>query len=328
MRTVLHCSLLVLALATFSGCGVSEVSQQQLRKKLTDTERLLALTQQDHETLKNRVELDVVRNQQLQKELANAERQTTEQVQALIVLLRKKQEELDALLPHPAANNQRALPDYILNTDHLAIPLDAAHPGYKFIYATNRSMRVLWRGCPVWQTTNMDYSVDVSPDGRSAVWSLEYFPNNKRLPKDEFTDRYYQVWSARDGNIPVPLPPPRQSRGIKFGHPYDRWLGCGNFHWDSTGAYLYFCTSAGTELRWWQMKPGTREVRYVDSGGDFWLFPQLKGADHVLIQGLRYEAPPNGVKDYANCYLYTPEDIAKPIFKESHVQRKPSPTWN
>lgn len=234
----------------------------------------------------------------------------------------------------------------VLHTNVLAIPPAVTQRGYTLLNETNR-MTVLWHGSPVWQTTNTDYDVSVSPDGRSAVWSMECFPyNNERPAADERTERYSLLWSAHDDNKPVLLTPPRQSRGVDtdqlamflppsrhaktkltFADPENFWFSCGDFHWDSTGAYLYFSTGFGTVSGWWQLKPGTRDVRFVDYGGQFWLLPQPNGADQVLIQGLRYEGPPAGVKNYSNCYLYTPEDIAKPIFTESHVRKKPSPTW-
>jgi len=240
-----------------------------------------------------------------------------------------------------------ALQVIVLSTNALVIPPTAVQRGYTLINETNR-MTVLWHGSPVWQTTNADYHVLVAPDGRSVVWSMECFPySNERPAADERTERYSLLWSTHDGNKPVLLSPPRQSRGVdtdqlamflppsrhakpklNFAHPEHLWFCCGDFHWDSTGAYLYFSSGFGTVSGWWQLKPGTCDVRFVDYGGQLWLLPQPKGADQVLIQGLRSEGPPAGVKNYSNCYLYTPEYIATPIFKESHVRKKPSPTWD
>ena len=244
-----------------------------------------------------------------------------------------------------ARDQQDLLLHYGLNTSGLAVPPAAAQRGYTLINETNR-MTVLWHGTPVWQATNTDYDVSVSPDGQSAVWSMECYPyNNERPAVDERTERYSLLWIAHDGNRPVLLTPPRRSRGVDtdqlamlpsryatanltFAHPENLWFCCGDFHWDSTGAYLYFSSGFGSVSGWWQLNPGTCDMRFVDYGGQLWLLPQPKGADQVLIQGLRSEGPPAGVKNYSNCYLYTPEDIATPIFKESHVRKKPSPTWD
>ena len=335
MTPLFRFGILCMLLCTLSGCGVSHDQHEQVQKRLQLTEQKLALAQQDVNTLKNAMD-------EQEREVVAAE----QKVQAKIVLLKKKQAELDAGSERPAIGKQDVLLDRVVNTNGLVIPPAAAQRGYTFINETNRTT-LLWHDTPVWQATNTECEAAVAPDGRSAVWSMECYPyNNERPENDELTARYYLLWGARDGNKPVLLPPPRQSRGVgtdqramfesprkhpkaklTFDHPENLWVSCGGFQWDSTSAYVYFSSAFGCVSGWWQLKPGTRDVRFVDYGGQFWLVPQPKGADQVLIQGLRYEGPPAGVKNYSNCYLYTPEDIASPIFKESHVRKKPSPTW-
>ena len=192
-----------------------------------------------------------------------------------------------------------------------------------YAISTNRTELVIsWNNQLLVHGVASNMQAVVSPDGQSVAWVIQKsfkhpgFPNEQ----EEEATPYGVLFSAHNGQKPVEVLAPQQSRGMEFAWEFRSYFMTWHPHdlrWDSTSRYLYFGTAlAVTTGAYWQLKPGDSNPRLVDTGGDYGLIKRWLGPDNVVVQGLRYELP-GFLKDYDHWYLYTADDIARPVFVQS-----------
>ena len=97
MKTMIRSVCAVAAVAVLTGCGVPKEQHQQLQDKYTAAEQQLAQAKQELASQQNAL-------QQKDSELAAA----NQQVQAMLVLLRKKQQDLDGLKAAKPVGHEKA----------------------------------------------------------------------------------------------------------------------------------------------------------------------------------------------------------------------------
>ncbi|TAN38400.1 MAG: hypothetical protein EPN23_02365 [Verrucomicrobia bacterium] len=89
MKTIIRSVCVVLAVAALSGCGVPKEEHQKLQEKCAGLEQQLGRAQQDIQALQNAL-------QQKEAEAAGRVQEADQRVQAMMLVLKKKQQELDA----------------------------------------------------------------------------------------------------------------------------------------------------------------------------------------------------------------------------------------